>query len=89
MKQFIKQVFDQADNRDEAYTLLLYKVAETAKKSDRIQFINGLLKFLDEEAQNIQKTKIGNIVCPICGDGLDPELLQQYCDNCLDDQLNS
>lgn len=85
MKAFIQRIFEKAETRDKAYTLLLYKIAETPKKTDRLKYLKSYLDYLKEEQK--QPTKIGNIVCPTCGDRLDTEQEQQYCENCLEDQL--
>ena len=87
MKAFIQRIFEKAETRDKAYTLLLYKITETPKKADRLKYLKSYLDYLKEETQKTTAIKVGNIVCPTCGDRLDPDQEQEYCENCLEDQL--
>lgn len=76
----IQKIFDKVSNREIAYTYIIKKVAETPVKKDRLEIVESLIDFLQNEQDNLQKVKIYNINCDKCKSSVDPET--GVCGNC-------
>ncbi len=79
-QELIKTVFNKV-GRDIAFTYIIKKVAETAKKADRINTVNNLIEYLETSStKGDAEIIIHNRFCNQCKDPVDQDT--GLCLNC-------